>query len=187
MESVLIVSNTPSTMRVISAFLSSEPLGRIVSSTNGAEARRTFLESEFDLVIIDSPLPDEEGSDLSIHVSESSAVIVITDEERLLDMAYTVEDSGVCAVPRNVEPDFFHQIVRLLMTSRRRVQKLEEENRRLQLKIEELRLVDRAKCVLIQVLKMSESQAHRYIEKQSMDLRLSKIAVAENVLRTYER
>jgi response regulator NasT len=33
---------------------------------------------------------------------------------------------------------------------------------------------------------MSEEQAHRYLEKQAMDLRTSKLEVAKQVIRTYE-
>ena len=51
---------------------------------------------------------------------------------------------------------------------------------------EEIRLVDRAKCVLIQVLSMTEPQAHRYLEKEAMDRRVTRREVAEQVLRTYE-
>ena len=42
---------------------------------------------------------------------------------------------------------------------------LRQENIKLQKKIEEIRLVDRAKCALIQYLGLTESQAHKYIEK----------------------
>ena len=64
---------------------------------------------------------------------------------------------------------------------------LEDENNKLQKKIEEIRIVDRAKLVLVQVLSMTEPQAHRYIEKQAMDMRQSRTTVAENILKTYER
>ena len=90
-------------------------------------------------------------------------------------------------VPKTVPPDVFFLAVRLLLASKRRVQKLEDENRKLLNKIEELKMVDRAKCTLIQTLKMTEQQAHRYIEKQSMDLRQPRISIAENILRTYEK
>lgn len=46
--------------------------------------------------------------------------------------------------------------------------RLKSENERLQEKIAEIRLVDRAKCALIQYADMTEPQAHRYIEKQAM-------------------
>ena len=70
--------------------------------------------------------------------------------------------------------------------SRRRMLGLRDENVQLQKKIEEIRLVDRAKCVLIQVLSMTEPQAHRYLEKEAMDRRVTRREVAEQVLRTYE-
>lgn len=51
--------------------------------------------------------------------------------------------------------------------------------------MEEIRLVNRAKWLLISELKMEEPQAHRYIEKQSMDLCVPKRQVAEDIIRTY--
>lgn len=63
---------------------------------------------------------------------------------------------------------------------------LKFQNQKLQNKLEEIRLIDRAKCVLIQYLNMTEQQAHRYIEKQSMDLRQSRVVTAESILKTYE-
>ena len=53
-------------------------------------------------------------------------------------------------------------------------------------KIEEIRLTNRAKWHLIECLSMTETEAHRYIEKQAMDLRLSKREVAENIIKTYQ-
>ncbi len=52
--------------------------------------------------------------------------------------------------------------------------------------MEETKLVNRAKCVLIQNLKLTESQAHRYIEKQAMDTRQTKKEIAQKILTTYE-
>ena len=63
---------------------------------------------------------------------------------------------------------------------------LKAENDRLLQKIEDIRLVDRAKCLLVQHLAMSEADAHRYIEKQAMDSRVPRVRVAEDILKTYE-
>ena len=59
----------------------------------------------------------------------------------------------------------FKQAFRLAYASKNRMAGLLQENRKLCRKIEDMGIVDRAKCVLIQVLKMTEPQAHRYIEK----------------------
>ena len=51
--------------------------------------------------------------------------------------------------------------------------------------MEEVRIVARAKCILVEYLRMSEQQAHRYIEKQAMDQCITKREVSENIIRTY--
>ena len=56
----------------------------------------------------------------------------------------------------------------------------------LQKKIEDGNIINRAKAILMEYLSMSEAQAHKYLEKQSMDLRLPKIEVAKNLLSTYD-
>nr|WP_283242870.1 ANTAR domain-containing protein [Fumia xinanensis] len=80
----------------------------------------------------------------------------------------------------------FYQAIKLISASRRRILGLKNENVRLQKKIEEIRLVDRAKCALIEYLGMTEAQAHRHIEKQAMDLRMTRREVAQGILQTYE-
>lgn len=67
-----------------------------------------------------------------------------------------------------------------------RLSELLQENRKLHSKLEELQLISRAKAVLIEYLKLTEPQAHRYIEKQAMDLGLTRRQVALNILKTYE-
>ena len=52
-------------------------------------------------------------------------------------------------------------------------------------KMLEIRTVNRAKWLLIDQFKMTESDAHRYIEKQAMDACISRREVAENIIKTY--
>ena len=52
-------------------------------------------------------------------------------------------------------------------------------------KMQEIRIVNRAKWFLITELKMTETDAHRYIEKQAMDRCVSKKEIAEEIIKTY--
>lgn len=52
-------------------------------------------------------------------------------------------------------------------------------------KIQEIRLVNKAKWALIQCLGMTEEEAHRHIEKRAMDERLTRREVANRILSTY--
>ena len=61
-----------------------------------------------------------------------------------------------------------------------------KENTKLKSQVETMKLVNRAKILLMQNLRMTESQAHHYLEKQAMDLRKSKYDIALRILNTYE-
>ncbi len=174
-------------MGIISSLLRSQAFSRIVTSQDGNDARRHLVDGDFDLVIIVTPLSNEPGDDVALHAAEntSSGVFLVVDAERLDSIASYVEDSGVFVLPKPISPELFYQAAKLLSASRARIQQIEAENQRLQKKLEETRIVGKAKCLLIERLKMTEEQAHRHIEKLAMDTRRSRLAVAEDILRRY--
>lgn len=49
--------------------------------------------------------------------------------------------------------------------------------------MQELRTIDRAKWILVDQRKMSEPDAHRYIERKAMDRCVRKIEIAEEILK----
>jgi len=51
---------------------------------------------------------------------------------------------------------------------------------------EQAEIVARAKNTLMVYLKLTEPQAHRYIEKHAMDMRVKKIEIAKGILKIYE-
>ena len=60
------------------------------------------------------------------------------------------------------------------------------KNKKLKKTISDIKLIDRAKITLVEYLNMSEDESHKYIEKQAMDLRITKVEVAKNILKIYE-
>ena len=76
------------------------------------------------------------------------------------------------------------QTLGVLCATRERLRQMEEKQLSVEQKMEEIRLVNRAKWLLIETLGMSEAESHRYIEKQAMDLRISKAQVARNIIHT---
>ncbi|NCB28802.1 MAG: ANTAR domain-containing protein, partial [Clostridia bacterium] len=72
--------------------------------------------------------------------------------------------------------------LRLLLAARRRLFGLQSENRKLQRKIEDIRIIDRAKCLLIELRGMTEPEAHAYIEKQAMARRMTRRDIAQDIL-----
>ena len=60
------------------------------------------------------------------------------------------------------------------------------EVKALEEKVEEMRIVNCAKYLLIEQLQMTEAQAHRYIEKRAMDRCVTRITIAQSILSTYK-
>lgn len=188
MERVLIVSSTSKGTEFLTELLRSDAFSSITAVRSGAEARRLLIDDSFDLVVINAPLGDEFGSELALSLagSSTSGILLVVRAELADQVSAKVEDYGVFVVAKPMNRQLFYQAVKLVTASRRRLLGLRRENSQLQKRIEEIRIIDRAKCALIQYLGMTEAQAHRYIEKQAMDMRMTKGQVAENILKTYE-
>lgn len=189
MDRALIVSGSVKGIDAVEQLLKAAGYGRITSITSGSEARRMIDTNEFELVVINTPLPDEFGHELSIMIAESSTagIILICRNDIADDVSDKVGDFGVCVVPKPLNRPVFHQSLKLVQATRSRMLGLKKENVKLLTKIDEMRLINRAKCTLMQYLKFTEPQAHRYIEKQAMDTRQSRREVALRILATYER
>lgn len=188
MESVLIVSSSEKGRQFFEGLLPSGSFSRIRSAYSGSEARRLLLSAEFDLIVINTPLADEFGWELAAQLAQStlSGILLAVKSELAGEVEGKVEDSGVLVLEKPVNRAVAYQMLKMAAASRNRLAVLREENLRLQRRLEELKLVDRAKCALIQYLNMTEQQAHRYIEKQAMDLRSTRREVAEEILKAYE-
>lgn len=158
----------------------------VVSS--GSEARRAIAELGIGVVVINAPLPDESGMELATELCQGStlAVILLVKAE-LMGMIYTpATEAGVLVVPKPLNPALFTQALQLGTAMQNRLKMQGQEYEKLQYKLEEIRAVDRAKCLLIQHMHISEEEAHRAIEKQAMDMRLPKMRVARELIRKFE-
>lgn len=151
-------------------------------------ARRRLLECAYDIVLINAPLTDDFGMRLAIDIcSSSQAGVLLFVKNELHDEIYSkVVEYGVMTISKPTSTQMVAQSLRLLCAVRERLRRMEERQLTVQEKIDEIRLVNRAKWLLIEKMHMTENEAHRYIEKQSMDLRISKCEIAEDVIKTYQ-
>lgn len=184
---VLIVSASEKFSEAARALLPPTDYFPVDTARSAGEARRILLETAFDLVLIQTPLRDEFGSRLAADICASSGagVLLLVKRELYDDVYAEVMAEGVMVLPVPASAQTVAQTLRMMCAARERLRRMEEKQATVEEKIEEIRLVNRAKWMLIEQLQMSESEAHRYIEKQAMDLRSSRREVAENIIRTY--
>lgn len=159
----------------------------ILRASDAGEVRRMMLDTPADIIIINAPLSDEFGVELALDLTESIAGVMLLVKSEVYDqVCYKVEDSGVLTLGKPVSRQGFYGAVKLLTAMVARLGKLDKENHTLQEKMADIRVVNRAKWLLMERHHMKEQDAHYFIEKQAMDMRLSRRQVAENIIRSYD-
>ncbi|MCQ2417112.1 MAG: ANTAR domain-containing protein [Oscillospiraceae bacterium] len=152
------------------------------------EARQRIMGKQSAIVLINIPLSDESGTELASDIAENSdsSVVAIVKNEQESEMREYLEPFGIAVLGRPFPHSSFHQAVHDAASAYARLQIVSQENQRLQTKLLDLRIINRAKYALIQYLGMTEEQAHKYIEQQAMNQRIPKRTAAENILKTYD-
>lgn len=183
-HSVLLVSRDSKITAQISAFLI-PPLFELTTTTDFNEARRLATERTFNIIIADSG--DGYDTDFAINVADSySTVLLLVPNEHFDELSYRVEGYGILTITKPFEPFYFYNMVKVAIAVQYKVQILSSQTIKLKNKMEEIRIVNRAKLLLIQHLNMTEAEAHRYLEKEAMDRGLKRISLAQEVIKMYE-
>jgi response regulator NasT len=188
MESALVVSSTEKNASIFSEMLNAAKIKQIAFLSSCGEARRLLAELDFDLVVVNAPLPDESGETFSRYIASKGVaqVILAVKSEMFDEISSVCENDGVLTIAKPVDKTLLWSTLTLAKAAHSRIKRIQAENVQLKQKIEDIRLVDRAKWVLVSYMNMNEKQAHRFIEKQAMDLRATKREIAEGILKTYE-
>ena len=186
--SVLVVSASEAFNNALSALLPAFRYDPVRYVSGISAAKRILNEREFDFVIINSPLPDGIGTELAIDFSNSSGgiALMIVHTSTLEDLRSKVTGHGVFTIAKPLSTQTFSTALDWLASARERLRKSEKKSLSFEEKMQEIRLVNRAKWLLISELKMEEPQAHRYIEKQAMDRCITRKEVAEEIINTYQ-
>jgi len=160
----------------------------ISTAYNGNEARRLMIERDFELCIVNSPLPDEFGVDFAVHAAsfDLTQVILVVDNEFYDEICAKTGSEGIFVISKPVNRQLFRNALNLVCASYVKIARLRQENKTLLQKIEDMRIIERAKCMLIQHHKMTENDAHRYIEKHAMNKRITRKQLAVMILQMYE-
>ena len=103
MERILLVSATEKSRTMLSQFLTSCGVqAQLAPASSGAEARRMLVDGLFDLILVNTPLPDEFGHDMAQQAANDTlaGVILLAKAEIADSVAEKVEDDGVFVVPK---------------------------------------------------------------------------------------
>ena len=185
--SVLIVSASEKFQNALRSLLPETSYSPIVTAASVGAAERARNNQDFDFVFVNSPLPDDAGIRFAIDCCRAGGTVVLLFAAAALydSIQSRVEKHGVFVLPRPVPRDAILRGLNWMTAARERLRSYEKKVQPVEEKMEEIRLVNRAKWLLISELKMSEPDAHHYITHQAMDRCCAKRTVAEEIIRLY--
>lgn len=185
MAEVLIVAGEKN-WDALRALFCPEPGIPVMCLSTAGEARRAAGLRRPGVVLINAPLADEFGPDLALTYMELGCdVIFLSPAAQAGEVARRLEPHGVFVLEKPISRQTAQLTIRLVQVSRKRLSRLEEQNRKLQQRLEDLRQVSRAKCLLVGREALSEEEAHHRLEKLAMDSRVSLREAALDVIRLY--
>ena len=180
--SVLLVTKDTKISSLVSVMLM-PPMFELSVCQDFNEARRKSDERVFNIILVD--FADGEGTDFAIDISDSaSTILLLAPQEHFDQISYKVEGYGILTLTSPFDQFYFYNMIKIAIAVQYKVQVLSSKATQLKEKMEEIRVVNRAKMLLMQNKKMSEQEAHRYIEKEAMDTGTKKIAVANLIINT---
>lgn len=185
--SVLVVSSAPKFNDILTQMLPGSDYYPVTFVSNAAAAGREMIGKSYDFVIINAPLPDDFGTRLAIDAAgkPGTVVLLLVRSELYEEINAKVTPQGVFTLSKPIPAQLLQQSLRWMASARERLRKLEQKATTIEEKMEEIRLVNRAKWILIEQLKMTEEDAHHHIEKQAMDRCVSRREIALGIIKTY--
>jgi len=185
--SVLVISSKENFNASLQSLLPESKYAPVQMVSSVSLAKRVLLERSFDFVFINTPLPDDFGTRFAIEISgnKGTVILLLVRNEVYEEVCDKVTEYGILTLPKPASKQMVAHTLNFMAGIRERLRKLENKSLSMEEKMKEIRLVNRAKWVLIDELKMSEADAHRYIEKQAMDRCVSRREIAEEIISTY--
>lgn len=185
--SILIVSATDSFTSAFAGLLPETRYCPVHNVASVSAAKRVLAEKTFDFVIINAPLPDDAGTRFAIDIclGKQSAVLLLVKNDIHAGIHDRVSEYGVFTLPKPTSKQTMVHALNWMESARERLRLFEKKSLSINEKMAEIRLVNKAKWILISELSMSEPEAHRYIEKQAMDRCIAKRSIAEEIIKLY--
>ncbi len=182
-------------MRVLAVSGSSKSLESMISlikeagieafpCPSGAQARQRVLDEEWDEVIINYPLSDESGFQLALMIQEeTSAECIVLAKGDDSSMIAELNRNGIITVEKPIVRPVFYQAIHLAYSIKKRIERNAEKTRRLERKVEDLKIESKAKCILSLKQGFSEDEGHQFLERMAMNRRITLRQAAEYIIR----
>ena len=151
--------------------------------SDGEEAIKLATELQPDLVVMDIKMPKLDGISAAEKIAELKIPVVLLTAFSQSDLVARAASAGAMAyVTKPFKPTDLLPAIQIALSRHEELVSLEAEIADLSDRLETRKLMDRAKGLLQSKMKLSEPESFRWIQKASMDRRLTMAQVAKAVL-----
>jgi two-component system, response regulator PdtaR len=155
----------------------------IGEGADGEEAIKLATELEPDLVVMDIKMPKLDGISAAEKIGELKIPVVLLTAFSQSDLVARAAEAGAMAyVTKPFKPTDLLPAIQIALSRHEELVSLEAEIADLSDRLETRKLMDRAKGLLQSKMKLSEPESFRWIQKASMDRRLTMAQVAKAVI-----
>ncbi|CAB4627489.1 MAG: response regulator [Actinobacteria bacterium] len=136
-----------------------------------------------DLMVMDIKMPDLDGLSAAEKIAELKIPVVLLTAFSQQELVTRAAEVGAMAfLVKPFSPQDLLPAIEIALSRHAQLVALESEIQDLGERLETRKLVERAKAVLSEKMKLTEPEAFRWIQKASMDRRLSMADVSRTVL-----
>jgi AmiR/NasT family two-component response regulator len=182
---IVLVEDDPTIRLFLRQALEKEAGYRVVGeATTGPEMVRAVLDLEPDIVVFDIHLPHQDGLAAlrEIYKERIVAAVAITADRDQELVRRAREEHVLAYLVKPVEP---HQLVPALEIAAARFQELQSlttENASLRQTLQNRKIIERAKGMLMKQHRWSEAEAFRRIQRTAMNRRVPMVDLAQAIL-----
>jgi AmiR/NasT family two-component response regulator len=150
---------------------------------DGNKAVELAFDLKPDLMVMDIKMPDLDGLSAAEKISELKIPVVLLTAFSQQELVTRAAEVGAMAfLVKPFSPQDLLPAIEIALSRHTQLIALENEISDLAERLETRKLIERAKGVLSEKMKLTEPEAFRWIQKASMDRRLSMADVARTVL-----
>ena len=157
----------------------------VAETDNGKTAVELAQKHRPDLVLMDVKMPIMDGITAAEEITKEqiAPVVLLTafSQKELVDRA--VDAGAMAYVVKPFTPNDLIPAIEVAMSRYEQIRALEKEVGTIRDQFETRKLVDRAKSLLITKMNLTEPEAFRWIQKTSMDRRLSMREVSDTIIK----
>lgn len=183
LRSVLVVTGSDKIYDFMVDLLPQNEFYPVSRASSCGEARRDLVSQMYDILVINTPLPDDFGIDLALDYADSPMCIMLMVKDEICNqVSYQVLEAGVVTISKPTTKQVVYSSMKLLAALSAKLKKFEKKNRTLEEKMADIRMINHAKWLIIDKKKMTEEEAHHLIEHRAMDRRISKREAAREII-----